>query len=171
VYREGKERIIESMTGSAPKQGIFESDEKYRSRIAHDANERLVEKATGEAPRQGPFRWRETGVCPSGGSRSPAAWFAREIELQALASLAALAQISTVCRSFPKISVQKFAADRDRQRSSFETVSTGVCSDERAYVRGGPVHVGVGHAVRRSRTPRTIAVAPFVTECRPVSVC
>jgi hypothetical protein len=100
-----KERIIESMTGSAPKQGFFESDEKYRSRIAHDANERLVEKATGEAPRQGPFRWRETGVCPSGGSRSPAAWFAREIELQALASLAALAQISTVCRSFPKISI------------------------------------------------------------------
>jgi len=105
VYREGKERIIESMTGSAPQQGFFESDEKYRSRIAHDANERLVVKATGEAPRQGPFRWRETGVCPSGGSRSPAAWFAREIELQALASLAALAQISTVCRSFPKISI------------------------------------------------------------------
>ena len=105
MYREGKERIIESMTGSAPQQGFFESDEKYRSRIAHDANERLVEKATGEAPRQGPFRWRETGVCPSGGSRSPAAWFAREIELQALASLAALAQISTVCRSFPKISI------------------------------------------------------------------
>jgi len=45
----------------------------------------------------GPFRWRETGVCPSWGvgSRSPAAWSAREIELRALATLAALAQIST----------------------------------------------------------------------------
>jgi hypothetical protein len=31
-----------------------------------------------------------------------AAWSAREIELQALATLATLALISTVCRSFPK---------------------------------------------------------------------
>ena len=51
-----------------------------------------------------------------------AAWSAREIELQALATLATLAQLHTVCRSFPKISSvlsTKVAADRDRQKSSF----------------------------------------------------
>src|SRR6266487_771608 len=72
-----------------------------------------------------------------------AAWSALEIELQALATLATLAQardgagagyacsarpdLHTVCRSFPKISsalVQKFAADRDRQRSSFKPFRT-----------------------------------------------
>jgi hypothetical protein len=48
---------------------------------------------------------RDGGLSKWGvGSRSPAAWSAPEIELQALATLAALAQISTVCRSFRKIS-------------------------------------------------------------------
>ena len=55
----------------------------------------------------------------------PAAWPAREIELQALATLAALAQISTPSAAHflksHQLLVQKFAADRDRQRSSFET--------------------------------------------------
>jgi hypothetical protein len=70
----------------------------------------------------GPFRWRETGVCPSWGvgSRSPTAWSAREIELQALATLAALAQISTPSAAHflksHQLLVQKFAADRDRQK-------------------------------------------------------
>ena len=52
-----------------------------------------------------------------------AAWSAREIELQALATLAALAQNSTApsAAHFLKshqLLVQKFAADRDRQRFS-----------------------------------------------------
>jgi len=49
-----------------------------------------------------------------------AAWFAREIELQALATLAALAQISTPSAAHflksHQLLVQKFAADRDRQK-------------------------------------------------------
>jgi hypothetical protein len=62
------------------------------------------------------------GVCPSWGvgSRSPAAWSAREIESQALATLAALAQISTPSAAHflksHQLLVQKFAADRDRQK-------------------------------------------------------
>jgi hypothetical protein len=59
------------------------------------------------------------------GSRSPAAWSAREIELQALATLATLAQISTPSTAHflksHQLLVQKFAADRDRQRSSFKS--------------------------------------------------
>ena len=50
----------------------------------------------------------------------PAAWSAREIELQALASPAALAQISTPSAAHflksHQLLVQKFAADRDRQK-------------------------------------------------------
>jgi hypothetical protein len=53
-----------------------------------------------------------------------AAWSAREIELQALATLAPLAQISTPSAAHflksHQLLVQKFAADRDRQRYSFE---------------------------------------------------
>jgi len=54
------------------------------------------------------------------GSRSPAAWSAREIELQALATLAALAQIATpsaahFLKSHQPL-VQKLVADRDRQK-------------------------------------------------------
>ena len=53
-----------------------------------------------------------------------AAWSAREIELQALATLATLAQISTPSAAHflksHQLLVQKFAADRDRQRSSFK---------------------------------------------------
>jgi hypothetical protein len=60
------------------------------------------------------------------GSRSPAAWSAREMELQALAALAALAQFSTPSAAHflksHQLLVQKFAADRNWQRSSFETV-------------------------------------------------
>jgi hypothetical protein len=54
------------------------------------------------------------------GSRSPAPWPAREIELLALATLAALAQISTPSAAHflksHQLLVQKFAADRDRQK-------------------------------------------------------
>jgi hypothetical protein len=51
------------------------------------------------------------------GSRSPAPWPAREIELLALATLAALAQISTPSAAhFLKSHQKKFAADRDRQK-------------------------------------------------------
>ena len=54
------------------------------------------------------------------GSCSPAAWSAREIESQALATLAALAQISTPSAAHSleshQLLVQKFAADRDRQK-------------------------------------------------------
>jgi hypothetical protein len=52
--------------------------------------------------------------------QSYAAWSAREIELQALATLAALAQISTPSAAHflksHRLLVQKFAADRDRQK-------------------------------------------------------
>ena len=52
-----------------------------------------------------------------------AAWSAREIELGALATLATLAQISTPSAAHfiksHQLLVQKFAADRDRQKSSF----------------------------------------------------
>jgi hypothetical protein len=58
------------------------------------------------AARRGP--WACTGrgrAARPGMFAACAAWSAREIELQALATLAALAQIlHTVCRSFPKIS-------------------------------------------------------------------
>ena len=51
-----------------------------------------------------------------------AAWSAREIELQALATLATLAQISTPSAAHflksHQLLVQKFAADRDRQKKS-----------------------------------------------------
>jgi hypothetical protein len=80
-----------------------------------------------------PFEWRETGALGmyGRGSRGPtrhfaayAAWSAREIELQALATLATLAQISTSSAAHflksHQLLVQKFAADRDRQRSSFK---------------------------------------------------
>ena len=69
---------------------------------------------------------RETGVLSKWrvGSRSPAAWSPGEIELQALATLATLAQISTPSAAHflksHQLLVQKFAADRDRQRSSFK---------------------------------------------------
>jgi predicted nucleic acid-binding protein len=50
-----------------------------------------------------------------------AAWSAREIELQALATLAALAQISTPSAAHflksHRLLVQKFAADRNRQKA------------------------------------------------------
>ena len=66
---------------------------------------------------------RDGGLSKLGvGSRSPAAWSARETELQALATLAALAQISTPSAAHflksHQLLVQKFAADRNRQRSS-----------------------------------------------------
>jgi hypothetical protein len=52
--------------------------------------------------------------------RSRAAWSAREIESQVLATLAALAQISTPSAAHflksHQLLVQKFAADRDRQK-------------------------------------------------------
>ena len=75
------------------------------------------------------FRWRETGAlgCTGGGRAARpgmfaayAAWSAREIELQALATLATLAQISTPWAAHflksHQLLVQKFAADRDRQK-------------------------------------------------------
>src|SRR6266480_2426698 len=53
-------------------------------------------------------------------ARPGAAWSAREIESQALATLAALAQISTPSAAHflksHQLLVQKFAADQDRQK-------------------------------------------------------
>jgi hypothetical protein len=65
-----------------------------------------------------PWRPRDGGLSMWGvGSRSPAPWPAREIELLALATLAALAQISTPSAAhFLKSHQKKFAADRDRQK-------------------------------------------------------
>ena len=77
-----------------------------------------------------------------------AAWSAREIELQVLATLAALAQdLHTVCRSFPKISSAlsaKFAADRDRQRSSFNRAGSHSMSETG----------GLGHVPAEGRVPQ-----------------
>jgi hypothetical protein len=63
---------------------------------------------------------RDEGLSKWGvGSCSPAAWSAREIE-QALATLAALAQICAPSAAHflksHQLLVQKFAADRDRQK-------------------------------------------------------
>jgi hypothetical protein len=43
-----------------PSQGLFESDEAYAARIAHQADERSVELATGEKPSQGFFESDES---------------------------------------------------------------------------------------------------------------
>ena len=39
----------------SPKQGWFESDEDYRSRVAREADERTIEDSTGSAPLPGWF--------------------------------------------------------------------------------------------------------------------
>ena len=75
---------------------------------------------------------RDGGLSKLGvGSRSPTAWSAREIELQALATLAALAQISTPSAAHflksHQLLVQKFAADRLK----------------RVRTKGGPFDAGV----------------------------
>jgi hypothetical protein len=83
------------------------------------------------------------------GSRSPAAWSAREIELQALATLAALAQISTPSAAHflksHQLLVQKFAADRDRQKDRVSLSSPRHLSAPVPYV----AMVSGMHAVRR----------------------
>ena len=60
------------------------------------------------------------GHVRAGVARPGAAWSAREIESQALATLAALAQISTPSAAHflksHQLLVQKFAADRNRQK-------------------------------------------------------
>src|SRR6266487_3492638 len=78
-----------------------------------------------DGARRGP--WACTGggrAARPGMFAAYAAWSAREIELQALATLATLAQISTPSAAHflksHQLLVQKFAADRDRQRSSFK---------------------------------------------------
>jgi hypothetical protein len=77
--------------------------------------------ALGREPEES-LSMARAGLCPSGewGSCSPAAWSAREIESQVLATLAALAQISTPSAAHflksHQLLVQKFAADRDRQK-------------------------------------------------------
>jgi hypothetical protein len=62
------------------------------------------------------------GMYGRGVARPDAAWSAREIELQALATLATLAQISTPSAAHflksHQLLVQKFAADRDRQKKA-----------------------------------------------------
>ena len=61
-----------------------------------------------------------------------AAWSAREIESQALATLAALAQISTPSAAHSlethQLLVQKFAADRDRQKKPRPPLSMHDCN-------------------------------------------
>ena len=75
------------------------------------------------------------GHVRAGVARPGAAWSAREIESQALATLAALAQISTPSAAHfiksHQLLVQKFAADRDRQKSSFNRalIIRSACSD------------------------------------------
>jgi hypothetical protein len=76
---------------------------------------------------------RDGGLSKLGvGSRSPPAWSAREIELQALATLAALAQISTPSAALflksHQLLVQKFAADRNRQKGRVKWESSNACS-------------------------------------------
>src|SRR5215470_15699164 len=99
---------------------------------------------TGENQTEESFEPRARGVCPSWGvgSRSPAAWSAREIELQALATLAALAQICTPSAAHflksHQLLVQKFAADRDRQRSSFESMGGQARHKFSSRARPGP---------------------------------
>jgi len=70
------------------------------------------------------------GHVRAGVARPGAAWSAREIELQALATLATLAQISIPSAAHflksHQLLVQKFAADRDRQKSSFNRTAIGV---------------------------------------------
>jgi hypothetical protein len=81
-----------------------------------------------------------------------AAWSALEIELQALATLATLAQISTPSAAHflksHQLLVQKFAADRDRQKSRVSLSSTGVPA---AFdTREGPCpSTGGGRPVKR----------------------
>ena len=98
-----------------------------------------------------------------------AAWSAREIELQVLATLAALAQISTPSAAHflksHRLLVQKFAADRDRQRSSFKPFrgsrrphGVALLGDEAAtrkvvyerLVDGRAAPVAAGHALSRA---------------------
>jgi hypothetical protein len=72
---------------------------------------------------------RDGGLSKWGvGSCSPAVWSARKIELQALATLAALAQISTPSAAHflksHQLLMQKFAADRDRQKKVRVSLST-----------------------------------------------
>src|SRR4051812_6337424 len=65
------------------------------------------------------------GVARPGIFAAYAAWSAREIELQALATLAALARTTPSAAHFltsHQLLVQKFAADRNRQKASFGTV-------------------------------------------------
>src|SRR6516165_7169729 len=99
---------------------------------------------------------RDGGLSKLGvGSRSPAAWSSREIELQALASLAALAQISTPSAAHflksHQLLVQKFAADRNRQRSSLSIPfdNTAARKVMRARCRGLSKYPG-GRTVARS---------------------
>ena len=69
------------------------------------------------------------GVARPGMFAAYAAWSAREIELQALATLAALAQISTPSAAHflksHQLLVQKFAADRDRQKGRVSHARSG----------------------------------------------
>ena len=90
---------------------------------------------------------RDGGLSRLGvGSRSPAAWSAREIELQALATLAALAQISTPSAAHflksHRFLVQKFAADRDRLKGRLRRVVIPHFSLHPIYPPGGgPIQV------------------------------
>src|SRR5437870_3779146 len=60
---------------------------------------------------------RDGGLSKLGvGSRSPTAWSAREIELQALATLAALTPSAAHFLKSHQLLVQKLVADRDRQK-------------------------------------------------------
>ena len=78
----------------------------------------LILSARSDVPfdgaRRGPW------ACTGGGRASGAAWSAREIESQVVATLAALAQNSTPSAAHflksHQLLVQKFAADRDRQK-------------------------------------------------------
>ena len=95
-----------------------------------------------------------------------AAWSAREIELQALATLAALAQISTPSAAHflksHQLLVQKFAADRDRQESSFNRTAVQSLSLARdgglGHVREGVARPGAAWSAREIES---LALAPL----------
>jgi hypothetical protein len=125
-----------------------------------------------DGARRGP--WACTGggrAARPGMFAAYAAWSAREIELQALATLIALAQIlHTVCRSFPKISSALSAKVCGGSRSA-KILSQALSSAfESAGARRGPwACTGGGRASRRSVvcTRDRVAGAGYACSARP----
>jgi hypothetical protein len=134
---------------------------------------------------------RDGGLSKLGvGSRSPTAWSAHEIELQALVALTPSA--AHFLKSH-QLLVQKFAADRNRQRSSLSmaerfpkissALSAKVCGGSRSakkshvslfvcQTRGGGLSKwGRGHAARRGSFTSHANFKPIATCLRTPLVC